>query len=132
MLGNTKRINKLQANAPNDATSPKNLGHSSCDERGCEALSPLEDTLGLGHLDTWTLGLRHLDTSLGHVDTCTLGHLDTWTLGHLDTWRTLGQLDTCENTRNPPEIIKKNYVVENGPDTLGRLVKASGVTRDDI
>ena len=101
----------------------------------------------LGHLDTWTWTLGHLDTwafdtwtlglldnlVLGHWNTCILGQL---TLGHLDT----GQLDkvdkvdtwNCENTRHPPEIIKKNNVLENGPEDSGRLVKASGVTRDVI
>ena len=47
--------------------------------------------------------------------------LGTWTV---DTWKR-GRVD-----RNPREIIKNNNF-GNGPGREGRLVMASGVTKDD-
>ena len=91
------------------------LGHSSC---GWEGVRSTLLTWGhtwtwtLGHLDTWTLTLGHFTWARGYLNTWTLGNVDTWTLGHLDTWRTLGQLETCENTRSPPEIIKKSMLLK--------------------
>ena len=85
---------KMSHKLPPMLPALRDLGHSLLQrERGCKGPSSHR------HLDAWTQG--RVDTwTLGHVDKWTLGHLD---IGHKDTWT---HSDTCENTRNPQDIIK--------------------------